>query len=328
MYPRALILLAAAASFSGAAAAQTGEPPSVPLRLTLDADAGCPDRASFVAELRKHAPRIREASAEERAPTLRVELRASEGTYSARLTIAAPDGALEGSRELHGADCASVAGGLAFAAVLVVDPEAVDAAPPPPQVPPAVLPAPPLASNDAAPVKEPPPVRLSGGAGLEIAAGLGPGAAVVPRLVIDVESTQRPSGLHARLSVGRAFARDVATPLGTATLTLTDVRLEPCLDVASGGALRLGACALLDGVILSGRGSVTRDPRSADRFSVEAGVGLRPAWVVGDSIALGLLLGATATLTRYRFYFAPDATAYALPPLAALAEMDVQFYFW
>jgi hypothetical protein len=337
------IVVGALHPFAPAAAQSAPGGPSIPLRVSVDAPAACSDAAAFLVQLRKHTLRVREAAADERARTIHVALRSEDGRFVGALTVREPAGG-EGHREVRGADCPSVVAGLAFVAAVIVDPAA------------ALGTAPAMSSSNVAadtPVAAPstaaaetpgaPPFspgettsgaalgssfRLSAGAGIEMARGLGPDTAVIPRLSIDFEFPRLFRGAHVRLSGGRGLARSVKTDFGTADIGLTDVRLDPCLDVVWAGSFQLGACGIVDGVVLAGTGTNTWQPESADRLSVELGLGLRPRWVVLRSVVLEVMIGGAAPLARYRFFFAPDATAYRLAAVAGFAEFAAGVRFW
>jgi hypothetical protein len=121
----------------------------------------------------------------------------------------------------------------------------------------------------------------------------------------------------------------VATIDGTAEIGLTNVRVEPCLDVWSPGSFQVEACGIIEGDVLSGQGTSTNEAASASRISVELGLGLRPTWDVTRQISLGFLVGGAVPLARYRFYFAsPDTTAYQLARGSGLAELGAAWRFW
>ncbi len=155
--------------------------------------------------------RIREPQADERAPSMRVELRADDGQVFGQLTFHPLDGPLDGEdlrREVQGTDCDSVAASLALVAAVILDPTATDAAAVVEPVPaPCPVPAP-IPTCTAPPRQEPapaapprqeplPPARSSGaarlslGAALEAVAGLGPDATVVPRAFADLDFRRR-----------------------------------------------------------------------------------------------------------------------------------------
>jgi len=335
---RFVALLVAFASWAYVAEADSpDQSASIPVRLAVDAPSGCPDRAALLAQLQARSARIREASASEPARSVSIELRPGGGRVIGALTVRELDGK-EGRRELRGEDCESVASGLALVAAVILDPSAAPKvnlpppptpSPPPPSPPASAEPAPPRVAPDlppspppraARPVPRGPPIRFSVGTALAIATGTGPDLQVVPRLFVDAELPGILHRVSARLSGGRGFAHAVDTASGTADITLTDVRFEPCYEVGSPASLRVLACGVVDGAVLEGDGANTTAPQSATRSAVELGLGLRPTWIVRDWLTLGLLVGAAVPLTRYRFYFAPDTTAYRLDPWSAFAE--------
>jgi hypothetical protein len=159
--------------------------------------------------------------------------------------------------------------------------------------------------------------------------GLGPDPQVIPRAFVDLELPALFAGPSGRLSVGRGFTSSVSTPNGTADITLTDVRFEPCVDAWSSATFRARVCGVVELGILSGEGRDTTDPQSGTRASLELGLGLRPTWIVRDQIVLGILLAGALPLARYRFYFdTPDKTAYRLAAASAIGEASVGVRFW
>jgi hypothetical protein len=335
--------------FVGAGRARGTEPaPPIRFRLTVEAPAGCLDRESFLARVLTRSKRIQEAQSDENAIALRVELRPVDDQVWGRLVIRASDGEV-GRRELRGWDCVSVANGLALVAAVILDPSAAiasNAAAPiasnqsEPAAMPTGNPAPPSAATshgfaappqaETTPPARSPPLSLSLGWALAAAAGLGPDPQIIPRAFLDVELPAPLAIASARLSVGRGFTSAVDTSNGTADITLTDVRLEPCLDVWSPASFRVRACGIAEADVLTGEGKNTLGARSETRAAFELGLGLRPTWIVRDSIAIGLLAGVAVPLTeRHRFYFAsPDETAYRLAAWSALGEVNVGVRFW
>jgi hypothetical protein len=289
------------------------ERPSLPLRLTVESPAGCPSGPEFFAQVRAHTARIREAAPGEPARTVRVELEPSGGQFLGRLSIRETNGE-EGRREIRDVGCESVAAGLAFVVAVIMDPEAARTASP------SAIPPPSLARPPSSP-----PLRLSAGAAFEVAEGLGPDSAIIPRVFVDGEF---PWGASARVSVGRGLARSVDTALGTAIVTLADARFEPCLDAWSAGPFQARVCGIVEWAILSGEGTNTTSPQSATRSSLELGLGLRPTWTIKGRLTLGLMGGMAAPIARYRFYFAPNTTAYQLAAWAGFGEFSAGVHFW
>jgi hypothetical protein len=333
---------------SPAAAHASHSDARLPLRLTMDAPAECPDRQAFLQQLQARSSRIREAQADEGAPSMRIELRRRDEQIYGTLIVGQLGGQLdreERRREVRGTDCESVAAGLALVAVVILDPSAalsIDAAsvaqpileaPSPtqsPRAPASVL----SGSSPSAPPPPPlgrisSPARLSAGAALELALGLGPDPDIVPRAFIDLELPSPIARASARLSMGRGYPHAVDTAIGTAQITLTDVRFEPCVEVWSPGALRLRTCGIVEGGLLGGEGTNTTSPKSENRDFLELGVGLRPTWVVHEQVIVGVFLAGAVPLARYRFYFAsPDTTAYRLAAWSGFGELSVGVYFW
>jgi hypothetical protein len=324
--------------FGSATAAAQGAPEAAtfPLRVAVEAPSGCSDSAAFFARVRRHTSRVREASGDERAKTMQVVLRSEDGQFAGSLTVH-DEGGGEGHREVRGADCASVAAGLAFVAAVIVDPAAALGASPdvPAPIGPAeeaVAPAPaasrPLPRDAPTESRSGIPFRLSAGGGVATARGLGPDTAVMGRLFVDLELPGLLRGAYARLSAGRALARSVATSVGTADIEVTDVRLDPCLNVLPPASFELGACGIVDAVILAGSGTNTWQPQDAQRVSIELGLGVRPRWVVWRRFTLQAMIGGAAPVARYRFYFAPDTTAYRLAAVSGFAEFAAGVRFW
>jgi hypothetical protein len=327
-----------------AAADPAGESPPSPLSLVVDAPE-CTDRGAFFSQIVTHTTRVREARPGEAARTMWVQIAAEPGGARGTLTVREVDGQ-EGHRTMRGADCKSVAGGLAFVAAVIIDPHAHLAAEgPPPVVPQADVPPTPGAPSDAAPhpaaqtqsARERRPtaeptsdasLRWSAGAALAAASGLGPGIGIVPRVFVSAEL----GAVGARLSVGYALPRDVVTAEGTAEIGLADLRFEPCVLAWSPGALQVRGCALVEGVFLSGRGTSApslRTVRADSRTSAEVGLALRPTWALGRRAAVGVLFGAAIPVTpRYRFYFEPDTAIYRLSAWSGLVEIDAGVRFW
>jgi hypothetical protein len=308
--------------------------PSLPVRLTVDA--ACSDPGAFLAELKRHSPRVRGASDAEPSRSLTVAVRRDGEQVVGALTVR-DLGENEGHREVRGQDCSSVVAGLAFVAALTIDPDAASQAPPalasPAGTPvgPETLPTSIAAAGSDSGTHSPSPGNselaparsfgIAAGAAIEAARGLGPDTALLPRLFLDLEFGRLLGGAHARLSGGRGITRVVATNVGNASIDVADVRLDACIDAWSRASFQLASCGLVDGVVLAGEGKNTQGPESANRLSIELGVALRPRWIVEDWISLELAAGASAPLTRYRFYFAPpDTTAYRLAAVSAFAE--------
>jgi hypothetical protein len=149
-----------------------------------------------------------------------------------------------------------------------------------------------------------------------------------PRVFIDLGLPRSIGHTSLRLSVGSSYPRAVTTSVGAAEFTLTDLRLEPCVDAWSHGPLRLDTCAILEGGVLTGQGTNANGARTESRGLFELGLGLRPSWAVTPQVLVGLLVGGALPLLHYRFYFStPDTTAYRLESGSGLVELSVALRF-
>jgi len=303
-------------SLPSAAEGASDERPTIPVHLAVVVSGNCPGREAFVDRLNARSARIRVARDEEPAPSMQVELGDEDGQVLGRLAFYPFEGPLHGQelrRSVRGTDCESVTTSLALVAAVILDPGA-------PEGDRSTVP---LAS-----VPSPGSHRLSLGAALETAVGLGPDPAVVPRAFVDLELPAPLATASLRISFGHGYTQTVETAAGSAEITLTDLRFEPCLDVWSPATWRIRGCGIVEGGMLSGAGTKTNHPQSESRSLIELGLGLRPTWIVRDSISLGLLAGASAPLARYRFYFAsPDTTAYRVAAWSALLEFSIGVRF-
>jgi|HubBroStandDraft_1064217.scaffolds.fasta_scaffold04977_3 hypothetical protein len=341
MLPRVLACLLAVLALGGnvAAAQPVDSGSGLPLRLTVDAPAGCVDGPGLLARVRSYAPRVREAVGGEAARAIRVDLEADGSSFHGALTVREADGA-EGHRELRGRDCESVAAGLAFVAAVIMDPDAARAFDRPAAARGGDATSPPALWLARVPTSAPPagssaprePVgRLSAGAAIEVAHGLGPDPETIARLFVDFEPSRWLKGASVRLEVGRGFAPSVQNALGSATIALTDARFEPCLALWAPDPFVLRGCGVVEGLLLSGQGkteAATTTTRNA-LYTAELGLALRPTWTIGKRISLGLLVGGAVPFARYRFYFtSPDTTVYELPWWSAFGELSLGVYFW
>ncbi|HEY2512415.1 MAG TPA: hypothetical protein VGI39_16220 [Polyangiaceae bacterium] len=286
--------------------------------------------------MRERTPRLREARIGEPARSFQIAITPSDaGRVLGTITVRDLDGQ-EAHRELRADSCDALAAGLALIAALIVDPAALAApteatpavAPPKSSPPPPARDAPVSPSGSASPAN--PALRAAAGASLDIITGINPGAAVLPGVFLDLSLPALSPRLRVRASVGRAFSQTSTTVSGTASFTATAARFEPCINVAPdpAGALRLDACGVLEGLVVQAAGTNTTDGQHLDRSWTELGLALRPAWVVGGRVELGLLGGLTAALAQPRFYFGPDTTAYHVATWSALAGATAGVSFW
>jgi hypothetical protein len=322
MLARVLASVGALVTVSGQGApAHAMQAPGLPLRLTVTAAFDCPDGATLLSQVKAYAPRVRAALPGESATAIQIEVHPSGPLLEGIVTVEDPRGA-SGRRELQGTNCDALASAAAFVIAVIMDPQAVRANEEAPASP-ALTPAPPS--------KPLPPIgHISAGTALEIAHGFGPDPAVIARLLLDFAFSRWLAGVSLRIEGGRGLEHSEHVGAGTATIGVTDARIEPCYGVWSPRTLTVRGCGVVEMLFLSAD-SEAGDPatsQSPTLASVELGLAVRPTWTIGEYFSVGLLAGAAVPLARYRFYFTlPDTTVYRLPALSTFGELSAEVNF-
>lgn len=101
-------------------------------------------------------------------------------------------------------------------------------------------------------------------------------------------------GTGAGARVERLAAHAALCPVRLPRSSVLGVR--PCVDVDAG--------------VLSGSGVSVGGARGRAAPWLSTGVELRAEWAVWDAVELGAMIGGVVALTRPRFYFLPDTTAF------------------
>jgi hypothetical protein len=327
----AVVLVCLLVCIPFAADGATDDGPRISVHVTVVVSGNCLEPSAFIDLLHARSAHLREARADEPAPSMHIELRAGDDQFFGTLLFYPLEGPLRGQelrREVSGSNCESLAASLALVAAIIVDsgapavtgPTALPSSPPPARARSGERAASARSSRRS--------FRVSLGAALEGAVGLGPDLAIVPRAFLSLDLPAPLERVSVRLSFGRSYTQTVETPAGNAEITLTDIRFDPCFDLGSRATWRLGACGIVESGVLGGQGTMTNAPRSDNRTLTELGFGLRPTFLVGDATSFGLLAGGAVPLSRYRFYFStPDTTAYRVPAWAALLEFSLGVRF-
>ncbi|XYH94246.1 hypothetical protein ACMHYB_41390 [Sorangium sp. So ce1128] len=123
---------AAAALWAALAAPSAGraEDGVEPIRVRLEAHAGCPSEMSFVEQVRARTPKVRTAARGERARTFTIAVVRDGALSRGRLTIEERDGS-SSSRAVSGRTCDEVVSAMALVTALAIDPEQAYRAPEP-----------------------------------------------------------------------------------------------------------------------------------------------------------------------------------------------------
>lgn len=293
-----------------------------PIRVELDyiAPAECPAKDAFVTRIRQTNARVEAAS---QAAPLGVKVRIarlpSDG-YAAELFIRAVDSE-DTTRRLTGATCdeAMVAAALVVA-VLADTADTAQTRPEPEPSPPA--PPPPSVAPEPMAPKHAPGEAWHFGLGLHLAAdaGLGPELEWQARPFLGVSSGR--FGL--RLALQRNTV-SVATDDGTASTTWWLGRTEACYRVTNLESMALSPCLGFEAGSVSASGSRTSRPRDEARVVLGPLALARVGFRLAHGLDFELNAGIRVPLSRYRFVFGDDTTAYEMPSVAFTSGIGIGF---
>ena len=299
------------------------------MRFDYEAEPGCPDKSTWIANTLSRAPAARTAAPDEHAWTLQARITREGNRFSGRLQVVTPE-AISDTRRFRGNSCEQVALALSIAAALSVDPEHGGAASPPatvespPHVEPAAPPVPP------APTPPRPPERPATPRPSEEVAqathwslGLG-GALLVAHSVIDstmlggelvAHLRPEPGPLSLRLSAGYAVSSVIDAAPGAARFYLPELAALGCAWAVERGPISLGACGGARGGLLMASGQDVDRPSSASRGWL--------AWIGGPQAEVGpphgfrAEIGASLAIrqTRYTYIFDRPPVTITDPPL-------------
>ncbi|MBL8915791.1 MAG: hypothetical protein JNM17_34150 [Archangium sp.] len=322
-----------------------------PTSVSFEAPAGCPGRERFEQELVFRTTRVRLVS--DADATARIEVKLSEAgrRFMGQLTVRTADGK-NITKQLKGPKCESVTAALSLAAALVLDPEGTNTAPLPASLPAVVVePEPPMKPEPSPelvtePQREPtvvvpqtleppkvvePQPASSSSAGASIFA-LGVMSTTVSGALdfgggaggefLIIPSQRSPLRIVTRLGLTLTSGRTVTSAAGSAAWPLG---VGGVLGV--GGALQLsvvrpelGLSAQLTSLSISGLG--TDQNLTSQRWLLAAGPYARVTLALGNwLVAVEGMLGVTAIREQYRVD--PDGLVFQVPPLGAVAQVQV-----
>lgn len=318
----------AAIAFPGTAWAQAEA-----IHLEYRADEGCPDAASFFAQVQERTARARLASTNESARTFVVTLARGRAGTIGRLAIQEHQ-RLTVARQLTGEQCGDVASALALATALAIDPlasllptgdtgRAV-------QDPPAERSTPP--PPDRKPQRPAEDRRWLWRAGGSFTVG----SRIAPRLSVGgsgfVErETSDPGALlsSVRLSLTWQQAPETAVESAFSSFRFFYARPELCTArLRMIASLTAVPCLAVHLGLVSASGSRIATPLSDNRF-----------WAAGEFVArlrhsmsslwfLEAELGLVFPITRHRYFFRdPDILIHAVPPLVVMGSAGLGISF-
>jgi hypothetical protein len=294
---------------------------AAPLRVQLDAHAGCPDAEAYWRAVTSRSSRITRGDDGHRA-SIAVTRQGSKSVGVLAIDDAAP-------RKVSADTCEEVVEALAFMTVLALDPEAVVPAPAlpspvpssaPPITRPLVLPPPrvtPLPKRPTAPSWD---LHVTTGASV-----FGAGPSPVFAIPIGIDASRE------RWSFGLAFTRStslvVEHPRGpVATFVWTSLRAHGCLTVV-GTSVRWLGCVGLEGGAIEGRPRAVAAAHDVVRPWLTPLVTTQLEWRAAEALAFVLDAGLGVPLVRDEFVVEPDYFFYRAPRFIARGAFGLKVRF-
>jgi hypothetical protein len=314
----------------GAGRARAQSAPPVSVTLEYAAFEGCPDAASFEAQVLARTSRASFAAPGASGTlTWIVELGPTSGGSRGTLRVQGESqGTLE--RNVTAATCEQVVGALALVAALSVDPEASLSEPakpsprPAPSPPKPPAPVPPRRPRER--VAAAPAVRFLIGLSLVGRSGLAPELVWAPEPALGLSF--RTGGGHTwglRLSALHASS---GSTVGAARASFTSnlVRLQAFPLRVGSATWRFEPAAFAEAGELSARGVGITPAHSVRRPVAWAGV-LGRVSLAMSVLLLELEAGGALPFVRDRFYVFENTTVFRVPPASAFASLGVGLEF-
>lgn len=329
MKPLAIALCLAVLLGAGRAGAQPA--PVVSVTLEYAAIEGCPDAASFEAQVRARTPRVSFAAPGASGTlTWIVELGPTNGGSRGTLRVLGESqGTLE--RGVTAASCEQVVGALALVAALSVDPEAslsesTEPSPRPPAPSPSKPPAPVPSRRPPEQVVTPRAVRFMVGLALVGRSGLAPELVWAPQAALGLSF--RTGGGHTwgvRLS-GLHASSQGAVDAASARFTSNLVRLQAFPLRVGSAAWRFEPAAFAEAGELSARGVGITPTHSVRRPVAWAGA-LGRLSLVMSPLLVEVEVGGALPFVRDRFYVYENTTVFRVPAGSAFASVGAGLEF-
>jgi hypothetical protein len=332
-----------------------------PVRVEYSGRPDCPDKSTFMAQVRSRSARIRDAEPGESARAFQVTLSQTAGRFHGELLVvdANTEASAERVRAIDGDSCEEVVDALALFTVLAVDPTAIldadtravdrppgqgSAGASEPSAPTPASPEPPLARTNPAvertPPKGQPPRDDARYTEYRAVAGIHGGVmAVGATALLSAVSGFTEFGVDDDDSPGIAFAplarisllltteTAIQAPGGSARLRWTKLSLDLCPLVARANrSLAFRPCFTASEGLLHATGSID-EPKSVTTQFRTLGALARGEWAVLDRVLLELALGVEFPLRRDSFYFEPNTPVYEVPAVVGVVTLGGGFRF-
>ena len=304
------------------------------ISLEYSADAGCPDAASFRAQVLSRTQRV-SFTAPEHAHELTWSVPTSDTNGGSRGSLRV-EGTKSGKLERHvtAATCEQVVSALSLVAALSVDPDAAlapreEPAPAPPAAPPTA--AKPAATAEPEPrpkqATAPSGVRLSAGLSLTGQSGLAPRLVWAPRPFVGISFRSRGGytwGLSLSASQTRGHA---AASVGEADFTWSLARLEAFPIRLAYARWRLEPALFVEAGQVRARGAGVTPVAEVRRPALFAGGLARLGFLAFDLLLFEVEGGPLLALARDRFYLFENTTVFRVPRVTGFVAAGVGLEF-
>jgi hypothetical protein len=313
---------------TASASAQTGD------AIEYSADAACPQRESFMADVRARTDRLSSPPHGQAVVVYRVRAETTPRGAHGRLDVVDASGATS-SRDVEGVTCNDVVDALALVLALAVDPNASTA--------PLASIAPPAAARvedggtPSAPRRPAPPWsgHLGASFGAEVNAGVTPALLVGPVLGVEASIERVTQGpriepiLELRAAITRAQSGTVSAEVGAARFVWTAGQLDACPLRAIAGPVQAVPCARLEGGILEAAGMGVDVSHDVSSTWLAVGGMVRVRWTPLSVLFVDVDGALLAPLQRDHFYFSrPQTGIYDVPAIRGGAALSAGVRFW
>ncbi len=311
----------------GATVPPTG---AVPIRIDMDAPAGCSDSAMLYDAIRARTSRPRLAEEGEQAILVRVRLTRVGNRVRGELRVIDEQGETD-TRRVEGDTCDEVVQALSLTAALAIDPTAYLSVPPPPPPPAPIASVPPPPPPEPPP-PPPPPSRASG---FELGAEAVAAEIVSPRVSFGGALEARWSWttgavLNPSLGVALLYLRnDAFEPATSAEVQWAAAALTACpLRWRVSHALHVEPCLLAVGGAILATGRSVAHPSRVVRPWWSIGSLLRAEVLIAGGVGLELEGGMSAPLVKRRFVTTTaEHVVGETPPVSALIGLGLFYRF-
>jgi hypothetical protein len=301
---------------------------TVAIRVSYDAPASCPSESALYDAVRARTDHVRQASLDESALDVNVRVSRTEHGFvgEVRETLNHSESS---ARSVDGETCKEVVEALSLTIALSVDPNAHAPAPAPPAekptpaaCPPA--PEPPRAVTPPAPAGVQLQIGLSALGTEVLTSNFSVGSALSGTLLRQVAENRSAS-----LELSLLFAATgLSSSAGDQKATLEGLSLELCPIRWQLGSVELGPCALAEAGVLEATGRGVAEPDTVTRSWWSTGLDFQLSALLGHGFVLETALGASAPVTRRKFYVdVPDHVVAETPIIAPMARVGLGFRF-